>query len=652
MEFSEALPVETRIRSYQVDRVIGQGGFGIVYQATHVDLETVVAIKEYFPKQLTRRHNGLVQPSQTDHQAPFEDGLERFLREAKRLIELKGSPEIVECRDFFREFGTSYMVMEYVDGVSLSQLLKQREAAGHPFTEADLCKVVFPLLDGLAQVHAAGVFHRDIKPSNILIRRSNEQPVIIDFGAAKQRSLGATKSMAPYTEGYAAPEQVGEGEVGPWTDVYGVGAVMWRMVAGGTLASSVRTPVSAERRLFQFAQGRADPLQPAASIGAGRYSPQTLNAIDDCLHIPVNDRMQDCRQLKSRLTYAKIEEQSGQSKIAPQVLTHERLQKRYDRRNKVKLKTIFAVVLSTSVIGLIVWAVAPNRTEDSPTGQPAQAESVAVPQDDNSQLVDQGPEIDNNTPVDAAHISPRNIDRTAKREPGAVESEQPELSNPTDQQPDQSESVGIALASQGKQQSSWTRGSTKDEVAEVQGTPTGITRYSQTEVWWYSTGTVTFSNSSNRVIEWMNLSGNLRVALKPAAGTRRLTSWTRGSTKDEVAEVQGTPTGITRYSQTEVWWYSTGTVTFSNSSNRVIEWMNLSGNLRVALKPAAGTRRLTSWTRGSTKDEVAEVQGTPTGITRYSQTEVWWYSTGTVTFSNSSNRVIEWMNLSGNLRVQ
>ena len=699
MEFSDALPVGTRIRSYRVNLVLGRGGFGIVYQATHVDLKTVVAIKEYYPTQLARRDKGLVRPSISEHQAPFEDGLERFLSEARRLIELKGCPGIVECRDFFREFGTSYMVMEYVDGVSLAKLLKQREAAGHPFTEADLRKVVLSLLDGLARIHAAGVYHRDIKPSNILMRHSDEQPVIIDFGAAKQMSLGATKSLAPYTEGYAAPEQVGEGDIGPWTDVYGVGAAMWRMVAGGTLDTSSRNPVSAERRLFQLAQGRADPLRPAVEIGAGRFSTAILKTIDGCLHIPVENRMQDCRQVRLSLIPATFGEQSAQSKTEPQITVDEQLQASHEERKNVKLKTIFAVALLTCAIGLIVWAVAPDRQGNSPTGLPAQDEEVGVqpgllslvddqqPEMDNSSstgvaeidpdndrvtsteepgaIKGEQPEMDNSSSIGVAQIDPDNDRVTSTEEPGAIKGEQPEMSNPADQRPEQSamsnpadqrpeqsETLGSAIASENSLQSTWTLGSTKEEVLQVEGTPTDIVKYSQSEVWNYGSSSVRFSNTSSRVVGWTNRSGSLRVALNPAAGTRRITSWTLGSTKDEVLQVQGEPTRVVMRSQTEVWHYGDSSLRFSNTSSRVDRWENWSGNLQVEMKPAPGTRNVTSWTTGSTKDEVLLVQGTPTSIIKYLDVEVWYYGSSSVTFSNISNRVMKWDNESGNLRLR
>ena len=232
-ERRDALPRGTALRGYTIEEVLGHGGFGIVYRARHNELGGLVAIKEYLPVESALRDGAAVHPRSAACRADYEDGLRRFLEEAKALIGFRDHPSIVSCRDFFRANGTAYLVMEHEDGLPLSVLLQRREAAGRPFAEADLLAVMVPLLEGLARVHEAGALHRDIKPANILVRRADERPVLIDFGAAKQGAAERSKSMAPYTEGYAALEQVGEGELGPWTDLYAAGAVMWRMAAGG-----------------------------------------------------------------------------------------------------------------------------------------------------------------------------------------------------------------------------------------------------------------------------------------------------------------------------------------------------------------------------------------------------------------------------------
>ena len=281
---------------YTVEAELGQGGYGIVYRARHRDLGAV-AIKEYLPTQVAVREGRSVHPRSTDFRDFFEEGMERFLEEAKQLIKFRAHPSIVSCRDFFRANGTAYLVMNFEEGLPLSKLLEVREAEGRPFGEADLLAVIMPLLDGLAQVHEAGVLHRDIKPSNILIRREDEQPVLIDFGAAKREFAKHSKSLAPYTPGYAAIEQVSEGRLGTWTDMYGIGAVMWRMVAGGNRPYEPPQPVRVERRVHAKFRGDPDPLPSARELGRERFSARVLGAIDQCLELRETDRVRGCREL-------------------------------------------------------------------------------------------------------------------------------------------------------------------------------------------------------------------------------------------------------------------------------------------------------------------------------------------------------------------
>ena len=296
----DALPPGAALRDYTIEDVLGHGGFGIVYRARHNELGNVVAVKEYLPVELAVRDGAAVRVRGTASREAYEDGLLRFRDEARALIEFQAHPSIVSCREFFRANGTAYLVMEHEDGMPLSELLQRREASGRPFDEADLLQVMIPLLEGLARVHEAGMLHRDIKPSNILIRRSDERPVLIDFGAAKQGFAERSKSLAPHTEGYAAPEQVGAGKLGPWTDVYAAGAVMWRIAAGGN-------PPKVENRAFAALRGEADPMPSARELGAGRFSPGVLNAIDRCLKLDEKERIRGCGELLRLLRGAEAE---------------------------------------------------------------------------------------------------------------------------------------------------------------------------------------------------------------------------------------------------------------------------------------------------------------------------------------------------------
>ena len=289
----DALPQGSVLRDYTIEEVLGHGGFGIVYKARHNELDHVVAIKEYLPSELAVREGTTVRARSADCETHFADGLRRFRDEARALIDFQQHPSIVDCRDFFRANGTAYLVMEYVEGLPLSELLRQREAAGRPFTESDLLGIAMPLAEGLAHIHQAGMIHRDIKPANILVRKSDQRPVLIDFGAAKQAVAEHSRSLAPYTEGFAALEQVADGQLGPWTDLYGFGAVLWRMVAGGNRPWDPPNPVKVESRANAGLREAVDPLPTAKVLGVGRFADRLLELIDGCLRLKDTDRIRE-----------------------------------------------------------------------------------------------------------------------------------------------------------------------------------------------------------------------------------------------------------------------------------------------------------------------------------------------------------------------
>ena len=293
----DALPPGSKLRDYTVGQVLGHGGFGIVYQACHDELGHTVAIKEYIPSEVALREGAIVRARSIDCADVFADGLRRFREEAKALIDFRHHPNIIDYRHFFRLNGTAYLVMEYVEGLPLSELLRRREAAGRPFTQTDLLSIAVPLARGLEHIHRAGVLHRDIKPANILVRQSDQQPVLIDFGAAKQAVAEHSRSLAPYTEGYAALEQVANGQLGPWTDLYGYGAVLWRIVAGGNPPWEPPNPVKVERRANARLQDAVDPLPSAKELGAGRFSEQLLSTIDACLPLTTSERLSESDQV-------------------------------------------------------------------------------------------------------------------------------------------------------------------------------------------------------------------------------------------------------------------------------------------------------------------------------------------------------------------
>jgi hypothetical protein len=187
--------------------------------------------------------------------------------------------------------GTAYLVMQYVEGKPLDALL----AGGKTLDESEIEEVILPILEGLGQVHAANFLHRDIKPANIYIRMDG-RPVLLDFGAARQALQGADRSVtAIVSEGYAPFEQYeGRGDQGPWTDIYGIGAVLYRCVAGD------RPPAAPERISARLRQA-PDPMRPAREAGAGRYSARLLEAIDLALGLTRAERPQSIVELRRLL---------------------------------------------------------------------------------------------------------------------------------------------------------------------------------------------------------------------------------------------------------------------------------------------------------------------------------------------------------------
>ncbi len=291
------LPVNTVVNGYKILSVLGRGGFGIVYKARHQKIGVDVALKEFFPSELAVRQNEIVQPIKVEFEDSFRECLERFTREASQLEKFRDTPNIVTCRDLFNSNGTAYIVMEYIYGVPLSLLLEEREKNNKPFSSDDLLQIVVPLLNALKIIHESDVCHRDIKPSNILIRRKDSTPVLVDFGAAKHEISKHTKSFAPFSDGYGAMEQIGDGKIGPWTDMYGIGAVMWRMIAGGFPPFFPPNPPPSQQRALKIMQGYEDPLPSATTIGRQRFPGRILQAVDQCLILNPDDRLQDCNEL-------------------------------------------------------------------------------------------------------------------------------------------------------------------------------------------------------------------------------------------------------------------------------------------------------------------------------------------------------------------
>ena len=222
---------------YRVDAVVGMGGFGITYRAWDLMFECQVAVKEYFPTGVvTRTEKKTVSVLSEDLQRDMEHGIKRFLQEARDVARFANNPGVVSVKDFFRENGTAYMVMEFLDGCTLKEYLAGN---GGQIDDAMSIQVIFSLMKVLEEVHAAGVVHRDISPDNVYI--CNDRTIkLIDFGAAKIVSGDVNSASVVLKQGYAPVEQYSKkGNIGPWTDVYAFGALMYYMMTGKRPEESV-----------------------------------------------------------------------------------------------------------------------------------------------------------------------------------------------------------------------------------------------------------------------------------------------------------------------------------------------------------------------------------------------------------------------------
>ncbi len=272
-----------KIHWYEIIEILGEGGFGITYLARDNNLNHEVAIKEFMPADLaTRDNDGSVQPISSEKTANYHWGLDRFLEEAKTIAQFQ-HPNIVRVRSVFEDNNTAYMVMDYELGESLQDILMRRKT----LAEEDIKNIIFPIIDGIRIVHAAGFIHRDIKPANIFIRIDGD-PVLLDFGSARE-SLGLTQQSLTsiFSRGYAPIEQHNTGEElqGSWTDIYSIGATLYRCIAG-------IPPSDAIDRSSAISMASRDTYVTALELGAGKYSDGLLKAIDDALQFKLQDRPQ------------------------------------------------------------------------------------------------------------------------------------------------------------------------------------------------------------------------------------------------------------------------------------------------------------------------------------------------------------------------
>lgn len=220
------------IGRYTIERVLGQGGFGITYLGIDELHEKKVAIKEFFPQGIVTRnieYEDAVTVTFVGEKDNYNKGKEKFLKEARIMARFSKDEGIVKAQDFFEINNTAYIVMEYLEGITLKQYLRENER----IEPEELLELFVPLIESLDEIHSQGLIHRDISPDNIMVLLGGKIK-LMDFGAARDYTDFGEKSLSLILKpGYAPPEQYQtHGVQGPWTDIYALCATMYKCLTG------------------------------------------------------------------------------------------------------------------------------------------------------------------------------------------------------------------------------------------------------------------------------------------------------------------------------------------------------------------------------------------------------------------------------------
>ncbi len=284
------LPLGSPLGDFTITGIVGEGGFGIVYLAYEAALDRVVAIKEYLPSSIAGRtgNQSVMVRSQLNRTA-YASGLKNFLREAQMLAKFS-HPALVEVHRVWEQNATAYMAMRYYEGKTLREWRLNNE----DFDEHRIRRLLEPVFDALSLLHAQNVIHRDVSPDNILMRGTGT-PVLLDLGAARLVIGGMTQALTTILKpGYAPIEQyVDDGTMhqGPWTDVYGLGAVLYYMLTG------VAPPQAVARMI-------TDPLHNMASKVRVAVPEAFIDAVIKALAVRPENRFQSVDDLRDGLGWS------------------------------------------------------------------------------------------------------------------------------------------------------------------------------------------------------------------------------------------------------------------------------------------------------------------------------------------------------------
>ena len=349
---------ETRlIGRYTIKSVLDQGGFGITYLGMDELYQRKVAIKEFFPQGIVTRnteYEDTVTVTFVEEKADYEKGKERFLKEARTMAKFSKDEGIVKVLDFFEINNTAYIVMEYLEGITLKQYIRENQR----ITSEELVRLLVPLIESLDEIHSQGMIHRDISPDNIMVL-SDGRIKLMDFGAARDYTKFGGKTLSIVLKpGYAPPEQYQtHGIQGPWTDIYALCATMYKCI-------TEETPPDAIDRVID------DHLKKISEFGI-TIPPKVESVIIKGMSVSAKDRYQDIKDFCEDLYggYEEIPASENEEIEIEQVLIKENIEnkvkkktsvqevksktdnKKYRQQKKLSGKAVLAVILCILLVG-------------------------------------------------------------------------------------------------------------------------------------------------------------------------------------------------------------------------------------------------------------------------------------------------------------
>lgn len=394
---------------YIIEKVLGEGGFGITYKGMDRLLAVEVAIKEYFPQGFVTRNNVYSEQitiTQMKYEDLFYKGKQKFLSEARILAKFNKEPGIVSVTDFFEENNTAYIVMEYLDGITLKNYMDYNGL----ISVNDIIGLMPPLMEALDIVHKAGLIHRDISPDNIMLL-SNGGIKLMDFGAARMYTEFGQKSLSIMLKhGYAPEEQYRtHGVQGPWTDIYALSATIYKCITG-------ITPVESLQRVL------SDTLVPPSRLGV-QIQPWQEYALMKGLSVRQEDRYQNiqeyCMDLYGDGSVQNYRETTYHSTSHSISQTNRNIEKTvpynaggYDewgdtRKQRKATNTIIAVLVGVAsvfviVVGLLLWQIIQQNNDNKQTASATTATTAATTETTTESTVEkvQEPDTSQKTPTE------------------------------------------------------------------------------------------------------------------------------------------------------------------------------------------------------------------------------------------------------------